>query len=95
VAAAITFTRERGVPKLLIVTTGLPHLGSPSLGARYFFAHTWARASGGQVTIALVAKPEMIDPRKFGLAVALSAGLKGDVFSSEDEAAAWLRSLPA
>jgi hypothetical protein len=40
-----------------------------------------------------VARLEMIDPRKFGVAVAATAGLKADVFVTEEEAVAWLRQL--
>jgi hypothetical protein len=94
VASAIALARAQGIPKLLIVTNGLTGFASPSLGTRYFFAHKWADAAKGQVSVAMVARPEMIDPQKFGAVVATSAGLKTDVFTSEADAIAWLRRLP-
>jgi hypothetical protein len=94
VAAAIGSARAQGIPKLLIVTNGLTGFAPPSLGIRYFFAHKWADAGKGQVSVAMVARPEMIDPQKFGAVVANSAGLRNDVFTSETEAIAWLRQLP-
>ena len=91
VTAIISHTRQLGIRKLLVVTSGLTGFASPSVGTRYFFIHEWARAAGGQVTIAMVARAEMIDPQKFGVSVANSAGLNTDVFTTEDEAVAWLQ----
>ena len=93
VTAALTAARQQGIRQLLVNTTGLTGFASPSLGSRYFFVHEWARAAQGQVSVAMVARPEMIDPQKFGVAVATSAGLTTDVFTSEAEAVAWLRRL--
>jgi hypothetical protein len=93
VTAAITRARERGIRKLLVNTCGFTGVESPGLGARYFFVHEWARAAGGQLTLAMVARPEMIDPQKFGVNVAIAAGLQSDVFPTEEEAVAWLRQL--
>jgi hypothetical protein len=41
----------------------------------------------------MVARPEMIDPEKFGVTVGRNNGLVCDVFPSEPEAEAWLRNL--
>lgn len=91
VASAIALAREQHVRKLLVVTTGLTGFDSPSLARRYYFVHEWARAAQGMVRIAMVARPEMIDPRKFGVIVAGNAGLVADVFAAEEEALAWLQ----
>jgi hypothetical protein len=93
VTSAINEARQLGIRKMLIVTNGLTGFPSPSLGTRYFFVHEWAKAAQGKVSIALVARPEMIDPQKFGVTVANSAGLTTDVFTTEDEAKAWLQRL--
>ncbi len=93
VTSAVTRARERGIRRLLVNTAGVTGFEPPSLGTRYFFAHEWARAAGGQLAMAIVARPEMIDPKKFGIAVAESAGLRSDVFATEEEAFAWLRRL--
>jgi hypothetical protein len=93
VTLAISRARAQGVRRLLVNTSGLTGFDPPRVGTRYFFAHEWARAAGGQLSIAMVARPEMIDPQKFGIAVANSAGLRSDVFVTEEEALAWLRNL--
>ncbi len=93
VTAAITFSRERKICKLLMITSGLTGFDSPSLFTRYAFFAEWAHASGGFVRVAIVARPEMIDSEKFGVTVGLNRGLKSDVFTSEEEALAWLQSI--
>ena len=93
VTSAITFAREQRVRKLMAVTTGLSGFKPPDLATRYIFIRAWARAAGGDVCIAVVARPEMIDPQRFGVTVAANSGLVGDVFESEEEALVWLRSL--
>jgi hypothetical protein len=90
VTAALNSARQQGIQKIIVVTSGLTGFPSPSLGTRYFFVHEWARAAQGRVIVAIVARPEMIDPKKFGVAVANSAGMTTDVFTTEDEAVAWL-----
>jgi len=91
VTDAITYAREQGIRKLLVVSTELTGFPSPSVSARYFFVQEWARAAGGKMRIAMVSRPELIDPDKFGVTVAANNGLTGDVFLSEAEALAWLQ----
>jgi hypothetical protein len=43
--------------------------------------------------VAMVAPIEYIHPRKFGVKVALQFGLICDVYSSEEEASAWLSEI--
>jgi hypothetical protein len=93
ITSAITFTRQARIGKLLVDVTGLTGFPSPTLAARYFFIQEWARASGGFVRIAMVARPEMIDPQKFGVTVAANSGLVSDVFDSMEDAVAWLQAL--
>ncbi len=90
VTRAITLARERKIRKLLINISNLTGFESPSIARRYFFVHDWARAAGGHVRVAFVARPEMIDPRKFGVTVAANFGLVGNVFTTEEEALIWL-----
>lgn len=93
VLSAITFAREHQIGKLLTDLTNLTGFESPSIATRYFFIQEWARAAQGRVCISMVAKPEMIDPEKFGVTVAENAGLCCDVFASKEEALAWLRNI--
>lgn len=93
VTSAIAFARENKIRNLLVITTGLAGFDSPSIIERYTFVSEWARASNGVVRVAMVARPEMIDPDKFGVTVAANRGLVGDVFTKEEEALAWLQNL--
>ena len=91
VTEAIEFARTHGIRNLLVDSTGLTGFKSPSVHERYFFVRKWAAASRGLVRIAMVARPEMIDPEKFGVTVAQNAGLSGDVFLSMEDAWAWIK----
>ena len=93
VLSAITFAREQQIRKLLTDLTNLTGFESPSIATRYFFIQEWARAAQGRVYISMVAKPEMIDPEKFGVTVAENVGLRCDVFASQEEALAWLQNI--
>ena len=90
VTSAIAFAREQHIGKLLVVACGLTGFKSPSISDRYHFIREWAETGRG-VRFALVARPEMIDPQKFGVTVAANSGLIADIFASEDEALAWLQ----
>ncbi len=89
--SAIILARERRAAKLLAVMTGLAGYKPPRIGMRYFLANELAAAAGGALRVALVTRPEMIDPWKFGVTAAANAGLIAEVFVREDEALAWLR----
>ena len=90
VIEVITFTREQGIRKLLIDTTGWTGHQSPDTLERYQFAQAFAAAAGSTVRLAMVVRPEMMDPDKFEVTVARNSGLLGNVFDSENEALAWL-----
>ena len=94
VASAIAFAREQQLRKLLVVISGLVGFPPPSIVTRYNFIQEWARAAGGRVIVAMVARPEVIDPQKFGVTVAANRGLCSDIFEteSEEEALSWLKS---
>jgi len=91
--SAVAFAREQNIRKLLVVVSGLTGFAPPSIVWRYYFMQEVARASGGSVRVAMVARPEMIDPEKFGVTVAANAGLIADIFTSEEEALAWLQGI--
>ena len=93
VTSAFVYARENQIKRLLVDATGLTGFDSPSLASRYFFVQEWARAAQGQVCVAFVTRPEMIDPQKFGIIVAENVGLRGNVFESEKEAVAWLQGI--
>jgi len=94
VKSAIESAREQQIRKLLVVTSGLEGFDSPSIATRHMLAREWAGAAGGAVQIAVVAKPEMIDPQKFGVVVTAKFGASTNAFATEADAIAWLRATP-
>jgi hypothetical protein len=89
---AIVFAREHRIRKLLVNTSNLTGYEPPNLTARYFFIHDWSRAAP-DVRVALVTRPERIDPQKFGITVAANLGSIIEVFTSEADALNWLETL--
>ena len=90
VTAAIAYARAHGITELVVNASSLTGFKSPSLSKRYFMVEKWARANDGAVRLAMVVRPEMIDPQKFGVTVAVNRRLTVDVFESEVAAVAWL-----
>lgn len=93
VTRAITCARAHKKSKMLVVTNGFTGFPPPTVADRYFFAREWATAANGELRIAFVARPEMIDEQKFGMLVAANSGLVADVFTAEPDALAWLQSV--
>lgn len=87
---AIGFTRQNGLRKLLVDTTGFQTSVTPSKGERFFQIQEWAKAARGEVTIALIVEQHQIDPERFGAGIAALSALKANVFVAEDEALQWL-----
>lgn len=92
VTVALAHARTHGIKELLVNATGLTGFPPPTLGERYFIVENWARVARGAVRVALVLRPEYIDPQKFGITVALNRRLIADVFELEEPALAWLGS---
>ena len=90
VIEVITFAREQGIRNLLIDTTGWTGHQSPDTLERYQFAQAFAEAARSAVKLAMVVRPEMMDPGKFEVTVAMNRGMVGNVFDSEKDALAWL-----
>jgi hypothetical protein len=90
VAGAMREARSLQLTDLLVNTKGLVGFGQPSIFARHSLAVEWARSSGPDLRVALVARPEVIDPQKIGVLMAQNRGVAGDVFTNEAEALAWL-----
>jgi hypothetical protein len=91
IASAIALAREQQARKLLVVTRGLATTERPTLATRYSMMKQFAEAAKGLVKVAIVTRPAMIDPQKFGVTVAVNSGLALDVFTTEEEALAWLQ----
>jgi hypothetical protein len=81
---------SRAITKLLVDVTGLENIPIPTLVDRFLMVEDWAQESKGTVVVVLVASPEYIHPRKFGVKVAAHFGLICDVYTSEEAASKWL-----
>ena len=90
VIEAITFSREQGMRNLLIDTTNWTGHQSPTTIERFKWAEAFTAAAHSALKLAMVVRPEMMDPDKFEVAVARNRGLNGNVFDSEKDALAWL-----
>jgi len=90
VIEAIEFSREQGMRNLLIDTTNWTGHDSPDTLERFTWASAFAQAARSTVKLAMVVRPELMDPEKFEVTVARNRGLMGNVFDSERAALAWL-----
>jgi hypothetical protein len=90
VIEAITFAREQRMRNLLIDTTNWTGHQSPDTLERYTWGQAFAEAARSTVKLAMVVRPEMVDPDNFEVTVARNRGLMGNVFDSEKDALAWL-----
>lgn len=90
IAAAIVHTREQGLPQLLVDSRELTGFEPPNTFQRYYLMNRWVEAANGQVQVAFILRPEMVDPQQFGLRVAENRGFHTRSFITEEEAIAWL-----
>jgi hypothetical protein len=90
VRAAIAAARAASARKLLVDTTAWTGFPSPDTFQRFLAVVGWAEEAGGRLQLVMVARPEMIDPQKFGVTVAANRGLWSNIFPTEAEAIAWL-----
>ena len=92
VDGVIAHTRTLSITRLMVNGVQLTGFPSPTLSERYFLVEKWARTANGAVRMSVVLRPGMIDPRKFGVTVAVNRRLVADVFVTEASALAWLDS---
>lgn len=90
IAQGIANARDLGLTDMLANTTGLTGFTPPSVFARYAMSTRWAENAGSTLRVALIARPELIDPQKIGVLMYQNRGGNGDVFTNEAEAFAWL-----
>jgi hypothetical protein len=92
VAEAMSHARSLGLVDMLVNTTGLTGFAPPSVFARYAMSTRWAQTAGSSLRVAMVARPELIDPQKIGVLMMQNRGGLGDVFLNEADALSWLDS---
>ena len=90
VAGGIEHARDLGLADLVVNTNQLTGFEVPTTFGRYAFAVRWAEASGGQLRVAIVARPELIDHEKIGMIMAQNRGLDCETFLQEADAIRWL-----
>lgn len=90
IRAAIALARRNQIRELVVDTTALIGFPTPEIWQRYWAVAAWADESQATVCLVIVARLEMIDPKKFGVTVAANRGLEGNIFTTEQEAYAWL-----
>ena len=90
VIEVITYSRDQKVRNLLIDTTNWTGHQSPDTLERYTWGQAFAEAARSTVKLAMVVRPELMDPEKFEVTVARNRELMGNVFDSEKDALAWL-----
>jgi len=92
ITRAIVYCRLNGIGKLLVDCADVSGVPIPTLIERFLAVEDWAAASDRLVVIAIVAHPDYIHPKKFGVQVAMHLGLVSDVYLTSAEASAWLAS---
>jgi len=92
ISDAITATVKGYGYDLLVNTTEMTGFPSPDALQRFYAAARFAAVAHGLRRLVMVARPEMIDPHKFGVKVAAHRGLECDIFTTVPEALAWLNS---
>lgn len=92
IAGAITHARELGLQQILVDTRNLTGHGPPDTFQRYYLMNRWLEAAGGQVQLALIVRPEMMDRGRFALQVAENRGFVANAFLNEEQALDWLAS---
>ncbi len=90
IAEALTHAREQGLKQLLVDSRKITGHQPPDTFQRYYLMNRWMEAANAQVQLALIVRPEMLDPQRFELRVAENRGFLVNSFLDDDEAIAWL-----
>jgi hypothetical protein len=93
-AEAMRYARSLDLTELLVNTNGLTGFGSPDVFARYEMVGQWVPSAGAVLKVAMVCRPEIMDPQKIGVVMAQNRGVAAEVFTNESAAIAWLDALP-
>jgi hypothetical protein len=95
VAEAMVYARANGMTEMVANVSGLSSsFATITIFDRYAMAVRWAESAGSSLRVAVVARPEMLDPDKIALLMAQNRGANGEVFTGEAEAMAWLDGRP-
>jgi hypothetical protein len=90
IADAIVRTKEAGLDKLLVDITAIRGVEPPGVDRRHWLMGEWSRVGRSRVRVAMVARPEFIDPDRYGVIAGMNAGFISNVFETEAQALDWL-----
>jgi len=90
VAPVLRRARGIGLRDVLVDTLALGGFEPPQVYERFAMAMMLVESAGSVMRVAIVARPEYIDPEKIGMVMFENRGGSGDVFRTEAEALAWL-----
>jgi hypothetical protein len=79
-----------GIRKALVDVRGLTGFTRPSVAAISEMARRWATTSQGRVKMAMLSRPELNDPERFGVIIARRLAFDVEVFETESAALKWL-----
>lgn len=94
IADAIARTKAGGLDKLLVDIRRITGVEPPGIATRHWLMGEWVREGRGSVRVAIVVRPEFIDPDRFAIIVGRNAGFVSNVFESEEPALDWLLGHP-
>src|SRR5205809_324983 len=69
-ADAMQHARALNLTDLVLNTMGLNGFAPPDIFARYEMVNRWVSSAGASLSVAVVARPEIVDPQKIGLLMA-------------------------
>lgn len=90
IADAIARTKASGLDKLLVDIRRISGVESPGVATRHWLMGEWAREGRARVRLAIVVRPEFIDPDRVAIIAGLNAGFVSNVFEDEKPALDWL-----
>jgi hypothetical protein len=89
-AEAIRRAREVGLTDIVVNSLGLTGFSPPDVFARYSMATKFVESAGASLRVAVVTRPEIIDPQKIAMLMMQNRGVTCEVFTNEPEALKWL-----
>lgn len=81
---------EQEIRKVLVDVRGLTGFTRPSIAAMSEMARRWASTAQGRVKMAMLSRPELNDPERFGVIIARRLGFEVELFKTEVAALEWL-----
>lgn len=84
-----------GIRRVLVDVRGLSGFAKPDVAARMSMVRRWAETAQGQLKVAVISRPEIIDEERFGVVMARSLAFDSDVFEREEDGRRWLEQSPA